>query len=86
MAKNPFRLSPQESITPARNHFEIVPSDTEVLPNQPKAIYCQAAGTIQIVDESGKQLAYALTAGQVLPLRATKVMSTGTTGTYYGWL
>lgn len=86
MAKNPFRLNNAEAVTPARTHFAITPSDTVKLPDQPKAIYCQAAGNAAIVDENGSELTYALTAGQILPLRATQVKSTGTTATLFGWL
>lgn len=84
MAKNPFRLSDSESITPARAHFVIVPSDTQKLETQPKAIYCQVAGTIVIVDENGDALPYAMSVGQTLLMRATQVKSTGTNGTFYG--
>lgn len=86
MAKNPLRLSDAASITPARQHFLIVPSDTAVLSVQPKAIYCQADGTIVITDESGVDLPYAMKQGQILPVRALKVKAAGTTGSYYGWL
>ncbi|MGA1831679.1 spike base protein, RCAP_Rcc01079 family [Rhizobium wenxiniae] len=82
--KNPFRLSDSESITPARAHYQIVPSDTEKLPTQPKAIYCQEAGTIVLVDENNVALPYAMSAGQTLLLRATQAKATGTTGTFYG--
>lgn len=69
----------------ARRHAAIVPSDTTDLAERPKAIYCQAGGTVVIRDEAGVDLPYTMTAGQFLPLRGVRILATGTTGTYYGW-
>ena len=68
-----------------KRHAAIVPSNDADLTDLPKAIYCQAAGTIVIRDEAGVDLPYAMTQGQFLPFRGTRIMATGTTGTYYGW-
>lgn len=70
---------------PARRHFQIAPSNSADLPTRPKAIYCQADGTIVCRDDLGVDLPYAMTAGQILPLRPVRVLATGTTGTFYGW-
>lgn len=68
-----------------RWHALIIPDDGDDLPVMPKAIYCHAAGTIVVVDAGGSALPYAMTEGQYLPFRGTRVMATGTTGTYYAW-
>lgn len=69
----------------ATRHVAITPSDSTDIANRPRAIYCQAAGTVVIRDEAGTDLSYAMTAGQVLPFRGVRVLATGTTGTYYAW-
>jgi hypothetical protein len=72
--------------SPVKKHFAIVPSDSQDLADMPKAIYCQAAGNIVIRDSAGTDLTYAMTVGQILLMRPTRVLQTGTTGTYYGWI
>ena len=71
--------------SPATRHFVIVPSDGADLPVLPRAIYCQTAGTIVIRDQGGTLLPYTMSAGERLDFRGARVMSTGTTGTFYGW-
>ena len=72
---------------PATHHFAITPSDDaeDNFAVLPRAIYCQADGTAQIVDAAGTVLPYAMTAGQQIEIRAVRINSTDTTGTYYGW-
>jgi hypothetical protein len=65
-------------------HIQIVPNNSADLSELPKAIYCKAAGTVVVRDSAGTDLPYDMTAGQLLPIRPTRVLSTGTTGTYYG--
>lgn len=71
--------------SPATKHFAIMPDDTGDLPRLPRVIYCQSGGTITIRDEQGITLPYTMQAGERLDFRGVRVMSTGTTGTYYGW-
>jgi hypothetical protein len=71
---------------PGMVHVAITPSDTVDLETLPKAIYCQEAGTAQIVDAAGTVLPYTMTAGQLLPFRGVRINATDTTGTYYGWI
>lgn len=73
-------------VNPADTHFAIVPSDTVDLNFVPRAIYCQADGTAQVMDDQGTVLPYAMTQGMILPIRAKRILSTGTTGTFYGWM
>ena len=71
--------------SPATKHFAIVPDDNADLPILPRVIFCQTEGTIVIRDEAGVDLPYTLMAGDRLDFRGVRVLSTGTTGTYYGW-
>jgi len=71
--------------SPATKHFLITPDDASDLPILPRAIFCQSGGTIVVRDPFGVTLPYAMSVGDRLDLRAVRVMSTGTTGVYYGW-
>jgi hypothetical protein len=64
-------------------HVAITPDDDADLTELPKAVYCQAAGTIIVRDSAGIDLPYDMTAGQCLPIRPVRVLETGTSGTYY---
>ncbi len=72
--------------TAARRHFEILPNDDTDLPEMPKAVYCEEGGTIVVRDGLGVDLPYTMTAGQLLLIRPTRVLASGTTGTFYGWV
>lgn len=71
--------------SPATRHFAILPDDAADLPILPRVIFCQTEGTIVIRDSAGTDLAYAMSAGDRLDFRGVRVLSTGTTGTFYGW-
>lgn len=71
--------------SPATTHFAIQPDDNNDLPILPRVIFCQTEGTIVIRDREGVDLPYTLMAGDQLAFRGVRVLSTGTTGTYYGW-
>lgn len=69
---------------PADKHFLITAHASNPVAPKPRAIYCQADGTITMTGSAGTSLAYAMKAGQILPFRPTLVTSVGT-GTFYGW-
>lgn len=71
--------------SPADRHFAILPSDGVDLATRPRALWCNTAGTLALRDAAGTVLSYAVTAGQVIPFRAMRVMATGTTATVHGW-
>ncbi|SCX27144.1 spike base protein, RCAP_Rcc01079 family [Agrobacterium rosae] len=73
------------SLDAGYRHWQIVPNDTQDLPDAARCIFCQVAGTIMIRDEAGIDLPYTLTAGQLLPFHPVRVLATGTTGTFYAW-
>lgn len=68
-----------------RRHNAITPSDTVNCDPMLSGLICVAAGTVQVMDEAGIVLPYTLAVNEVLPFGPTRVMATGTTGTYYGW-
>jgi hypothetical protein len=71
---------------PATRHFAITPSDSANLALRPRAIVFQTDGAAVLRDEAGTDVTYNRYAGDVLPLRAVRVLATGTTATLVGWL
>lgn len=68
---------------PATEHFAITPANTD-LARQPRAIYVNVTGNVEIMDLDGVTLTYiAVAAGTVLPI-AAKQVRTGTTATVFG--
>ncbi|MBM6442400.1 hypothetical protein JQF37_02005 [Pseudomonas sp. MIL9] len=69
------------SDSPASSAYAVTPSDTTLLSPLPRSLYVGAAGNVAIVPEDGiaSVVFVAVSAGQILPIRAKKVMSTGTT-------
>ena len=84
MADN-FKTLSSGMTSPATRHFTITGDNSNDLAIRPRAIYCQTAGTIAITDEFGTSITYNVAAGQVLPVRAIRVLATGTTATMVGW-
>lgn len=77
MAANIFTKQPYQRIR------SITASDSaNVSGNSCDAVLCLTAGTAQIVDTSGTQVAVPMIAGQILPLRVKRIKATSTTGTY----
>jgi len=70
---------------PGMRHYTITKSDTVDLAVRPRALYCQVAGDVVILDELGVQQTYTLSQGQIFPFSATRVLNTGTTATVIGW-
>ncbi|WP_018184148.1 spike base protein, RCAP_Rcc01079 family [Kaistia granuli] len=71
---------------PATRHFAVTPSDTVDLAIRPRALVFQTDGAAVIRDEAGTDLTYARYAGDILPIRAVRVLLTGTTATLVGWI
>lgn len=75
-----FSDSSSSIIGPAAHAFPITPSDSAVLAETTRGIYCGAGGDIVATMLSGAVVTLAnVAAGTLLPLRATKVAATGTT-------
>lgn len=63
-----------------KHHMVITPDDAADL-KQPMIVYAGADGTITVQDHDGTEATYNLLAGQNVPVRAYRVMATGTTAT-----
>ena len=70
---------------PAVSHYVVIPADNADLPVRPRAVYVNASGTAVLEDASGEAVSYELTAGTVLTLRPTRVLSSGTTAQLIAW-
>ncbi len=69
-------------MTPGEDGFAITPNDGADLTRVPRSIYVGGAGNIALVTAKGTTLTFVgLGAGQVLPMRANRVLATGTTAT-----
>ncbi|MEM6650987.1 MAG: hypothetical protein AAF582_00210 [Pseudomonadota bacterium] len=71
---------------PATKQFLIVPDDDNDLPRIPRVIYCHVAGTVVVRDQEGTALPYAMQVGDRIDFRGRRVLATGTSGTFYGWI
>ena len=68
--------------SPAFHGFAITPSDVTSLTETTRAIYVGSSGDISVTLASGAAVTFAsVTAGTILPIRASLVKSTGTTAT-----
>jgi hypothetical protein len=67
---------------PAFDGFTVIPSDTNNLQAMARALYVGVTGNVTILTSMGTQLTLVgVQAGQILPILATRVLSTGTTAT-----
>ncbi|WCJ64903.1 MULTISPECIES: spike base protein, RCAP_Rcc01079 family [Agrobacterium] len=68
--------------SPALHAFDVVPDDVNPLPSPTRAIYVGNAGHLCLTLLSGATVTFQnLPAGSLLPVRATRVLSTRTTAT-----
>lgn len=69
-------------IGPADNLVAITPNDSTDLVNVSRAIYVGGAGDLVVTPYGGgSNVTLAVVAGAVLPIRVSRVLSTGTTAT-----
>jgi hypothetical protein len=67
---------------PADNIVAITPSDSTDLAQNSRAIYVGGAGNIVVTPAGGgSNVTLAVVAGAILPIRVSRVLSTGTTAT-----
>ena len=72
--------------SPAEHHFLVQPSDTTDLPYRPRALRIGTAGTVVVRDVAGNDVSYSVEAGEILSIRAVRVLAGGTTATsIVGW-
>ena len=65
--------------SPASRHYSVTPADGTDLDPRPRALRIGGAGNIAIRDEGGTDITYTVTAGEVMTIRAVRVLDTGTT-------
>lgn len=80
MAEDRFAYTPDKVDDPADTHFEITPNDSADLEKRVKALYVGGEGDIAVVDKEGTEVIYQNVFG-ILPVRAVRIRSTGTTAT-----
>ncbi|WP_133365818.1 spike base protein, RCAP_Rcc01079 family [Qipengyuania sediminis] len=70
-----------DSVTsPARDAFAVTPHDSAALPRLPKALLVGTAGTLAVrAVDAAADVTIAVTAGQLVPIRASHVRAAGTT-------
>jgi len=78
-----FAFTSDSPDAPARNASVVTPHDTNALANVSKALYIGGAGNIavRLVDDASDVTFAGLSAGSILPVRASHVRLTGTTAT-----
>jgi len=82
---DPFSSHNPKLDSPASRHFTITPSDNTDLATRPRALKVTVGGNVVVRDEGGVDITYPVVAGEILPLRAVRVLATGTTATVVGW-
>jgi hypothetical protein len=81
-AKNRYANNAGSAIGPAAMLRTVTPHDVDELEFVANGIVAATAGTIAIVaQEDASPVALTVNAGQVYPIRARKIMATGTTAT-----
>lgn len=75
----------QNNPNPADRHAAITPSDSTVLNPIPRALRVTVAGNLVLEDADGTAITYPVSAGDIIPFRATKVRATNTTATVVAW-
>lgn len=71
--------------SPADRHFAITANNAADVDPKPRYIYVATAGNLVIADSDGTEVTYAVTAGQHLRFRPTRIMETST-ATVVGWI
>ena len=79
-ASDEWLSTPKGLDSPADRAIAITPSDTADLAALPRALYIGTGGAVKITTKGGDTVTLAnVPAGTVLPVRAARVWSTGTT-------
>jgi hypothetical protein len=80
-ATDSFAGAPYATSGPATNAVGVSPHDTNDLTYTTRAIYVGGAGNLTVTIGGTNVTLSGVTAGTMLPIRATKVLATGTTAT-----
>ncbi len=82
---DPYQTHARGLSSPGARHAAVTPNDAADLVPRPRVLFVLTSGTLALMDETATVLAYPVSAGQVLPFSAVRVMQTGTTATCVGW-
>ena len=75
-----FQTSSPSLSGPAAHAFAVTPNDSTDLSETTRALYVGTAGSLAAIMASGASVTFgSLASGTVLPVRVTRVLSTGTT-------
>ncbi len=82
MATDRFKNNSEQLDSPANDAFSITPHDSNELSQVTRALFVGGAGNINLTTAAGTTLVFTgVTAGSILPIQASKVLSTSTTAT-----
>lgn len=79
---DPFPSQTPSLLGPIENGFSVTPADGSDQPQVSRAIWVGGAGNLSVVTRGGDTITLVgVPAGTMLPIRATRIRSTGTTAT-----
>jgi hypothetical protein len=67
-----------------RRHTTLTPNNSTDIAGGPCILYCAADGVANVHDFYGNALTYTCVAGDIVPVMVRRLLSTSTTGTWYG--
>ena len=70
----------------AGRHVAVVPSNTVDLEPRPRGFRVLTDGNLALMDEAGVSITYAVSAKEIIPFAAKRVLATGTTATVVAWI
>lgn len=77
-----FSDLPTTLVAPGRDAAPVVPDDLTDLPILPRALYVGQGGTVVVTMAGGQTIGFeSVPGGTVLPVRARRVLASGTTAT-----
>jgi hypothetical protein len=78
---DPFETLATGKDSPANFGAAVTPDDSTDLATLPRGLFIGGAGDVVVHDTAGTSLTFTCPAGAILPLRAARVLATGTTAT-----
>lgn len=78
---DPFKSYARSPVDPLTDGYSVTPSDNDDLLTIPRAITCLSQGTVRLTLMDGGTVDLLLAAGQIYPIRATRIHATGTSAT-----
>lgn len=76
---DPYATLGATPTAPARKCFDITPSNDADLPNVPKALYCNGAGTVKVTLVDGGTSTFTVSGAGPLDVSPVRVWATDTT-------